>query len=133
MYGSVASSWWDWKYIRSLITNVLQSVVESQDGILRVGSLEIPVPPSDIRECIHVNLWRHMIFLFGKLDIEKFGKLVTQVYFSQNPLNMYHGLKKRQVDSYQPKMVSVCKAVLIENGMMLCELTQYNNNHIFFN
>ena len=48
----MASTEWDRKYIQSLITNVLQSVVDSQDGLLKLGDLEIPIPPSDIRKCI---------------------------------------------------------------------------------
>ena len=50
----MACNEWDRRYVQSIVNYVMRGVVESGDGILKLGKLEVPLPPSNIRKGIFV-------------------------------------------------------------------------------
>ena len=50
VYGNLACNEWDRRYVQSVVNRVMRGVVESRDGVLKLGKLEVPLPPSNIRK-----------------------------------------------------------------------------------
>ena len=64
VYGSMACNEWDRRYVQSIVNYVMRGVVESGDGILKLGKLEVPLPPSNIRKGIFILLLLKLLSIF---------------------------------------------------------------------
>lgn len=52
VYNQMVSSAWDRRYIEALVQHVVPSIVDSQEVEVKIGAMNIPVPPANVGQSI---------------------------------------------------------------------------------